>query len=97
MTLELYEIPQKIFFPYRLLMMHLLRDRKSVNGKQLRDELKITDGFLWSHIRALESEGLIIIEKKIEGRKVYTKYSITEKGIRVYEDFRESMMEFLKN
>lgn len=77
--------------------MHLLYSRKSVNGKELRDALKLTDGFLWSHIRALESEGFIKIEKQIEGRKVYTSYSITEKGIRVYENFRESMIEFLKN
>jgi DNA-binding MarR family transcriptional regulator len=97
MTLELVEIPQKMFYPQRIQMMKLLSTKRKVNGKELREELKIADGFLWSHIRALESEGLIKIKKDVKRRKVTTNYIITEKGIKKFQEFRESMIRFLES
>jgi len=97
MTLELMGIPQKMFYPQRIQIMKLLWSKRKVSGKELREELKLADGFLWSHIRALESEDLMKIEKEIvEERKVITNYIITNKGIKMFEDFRKSMIDFLQ-
>lgn len=95
--MSLTKISHKILYPDRIILLKLLWDKKKLSGEEIRDKLKLKDGFLWSHMRAFEQEGILSIEKILEGRRVYTIYSITKKGIKAYEDLRNSMMEFLKN
>ena len=84
-----------IVFPQRIILLKLLYIKRNIGGEEIRDKLKLKDGFLWSHIRAFEKDGLMNIEKLVVGRKVYTRYTITEKGIKVYEDLRKITQEFL--
>ncbi len=93
--MSLTKISHRILYPDRIILLKLLWTKKSLIGEEIRDELKLKDGFMWSHVRAFEQEGILKIEKLLEGRRVYTRYSITEKGNKVYEDLRNSMMEFL--
>jgi DNA-binding MarR family transcriptional regulator len=48
--------------------------------KTLKELLDITDGNLASHIKALEKETYILIEKQFINKKPNTKYSATQIG-----------------
>lgn len=51
-----------------------------VNFNDLKELLEITDGNLASHIKALEENNIIKVEKGFIGRKTNTTYSITKSG-----------------
>lgn len=84
-------LPMKLFYPHRILILQILRSRKEVRFTEFTRELKISRGRLWSHIRALMSEELLDIQKEIHGRKVKTTYTITQKGIKTFDDFCDCM------
>ena len=46
----------------------------------LKDYLEVTDGNLASHLKALEKEGFIQVEKLFVGRKPNTRYGMTPAG-----------------
>lgn len=46
----------------------------------LKELLNLTDGNLASHIKSLESEDYIIIEKSFIGKKTNTTYKVSQKG-----------------
>jgi DNA-binding PadR family transcriptional regulator len=75
--------------------VQLLKSKHSVSFRELKDCASISNGLLWSHIRALESDGLIQIRKELNGRHVKTTYVITEKGNSTFEQFRENMIKIL--
>jgi DNA-binding HxlR family transcriptional regulator len=64
----------------RLGIMSILMVNRSSDFNTLKDVLEITDGNLASHLRALESEGMITVSKQFIGRKPNTSYFATEKG-----------------
>ncbi len=72
---------QRIFYPARIFILKSLLNDKS-RFKKFTQDLNMSDGNVWSHIRALEELGLIDYKKEIDesGREAYTIYSITEKG-----------------
>src|SRR2546426_9882474 len=92
---QLHRIPQKLLFPHRIQIMQLLKSNGPVKFKDIRECTGLSDGYLWSHIRALESDGFMAILKELNGRKVKTTYSITQKGIGVFRDFRATMLNLL--
>jgi DNA-binding MarR family transcriptional regulator len=51
-----------------------------VDFSTLKELLGVTDGNLASHLKSLEKEEYILIEKQFIGRKPNTKYSITKLG-----------------
>lgn len=52
----------------------------SVDFSTLKELLGVTDGNLASHLKSLEKEEYISIEKQFIGRKPNTKYSVTKLG-----------------
>jgi DNA-binding MarR family transcriptional regulator len=52
----------------------------SVDYNSLKATLELTDGNLASHIKALEKEEYIKIEKSFLGKKPNTTYQITKRG-----------------
>jgi len=48
--------------------------------KTLKELLNVTDGNLASHIKALEKEAYILVEKQFINRKPNTKYSASSLG-----------------
>lgn len=51
-----------------------------IDFSTLKDLLGVTDGNLASHLKSLEKEEYISIEKQFIGRKPNTKYSVTKLG-----------------
>ncbi len=52
----------------------------------LKELLEITDGNLASHIKGLEKEGFISVEKSFIGKKPNTKYYITKAGKKAFNE-----------
>jgi DNA-binding MarR family transcriptional regulator len=64
----------------RLHIMSVLAVNDSYDFTSLRDLLQVTDGSLATHIKALEKEQYISVNKSFVDRKPSTRYSITDKG-----------------
>lgn len=64
----------------RLGIMSVLIVNNSYSFNALKEALKVTDGNLASHLKALEEKELIKVEKQFVGRKPSTTYYITEQG-----------------
>ncbi len=64
----------------RLGIMSALMVNTEVNFNDLKELLEITDGNLASHLKALEENNIIKVEKGFIGRKTNTTYSITKTG-----------------
>jgi len=58
----------------------------------------MSDGNLWSNLRALEQMDLVKLGKEIDegGREAYTNYSITEKGMSAYMNLRDKLLKLLQ-
>jgi DNA-binding HxlR family transcriptional regulator len=64
----------------RLQIMSVLVTDDALDFNSLKDLLNVTDGNLASHIKALEKEKYISINKTFIDKKPNTKYRITERG-----------------
>ncbi len=64
----------------RLGIMSVLTVNESYDFNSLKEALAVTDGNLASHLKALEKEGMIAVEKQFIDRKPNTSYSATKKG-----------------
>jgi DNA-binding HxlR family transcriptional regulator len=60
--------------------MSVLVTDDALDFNSLKDLLNVTDGNLASHIKALEKEKYISINKTFIDKKPNTKYRITERG-----------------
>lgn len=63
----------------------------------LREYLEVTDGNLASHIKALEKEGFIGVEKSFVGKKPNTRYFITPEGKKAFDNHLQALELFIKS
>lgn len=66
-----------------------------INFNELKELIEVTDGNLASHLKTLEENDYINVEKGFIGRKTNTTYSITKSGskaFRVHLDALEKMI-----
>jgi DNA-binding MarR family transcriptional regulator len=66
--------------------MSALAVNDKLDFNSLKDFLEVTDGNLASHLKALEKESFIGVEKTFIDRKPNTSYFITESGRKAFED-----------
>ena len=64
----------------RLGIMSALMVNNDVSFNNLKELLEITDGNLASHLKALEENNIINVEKGFIGRKTNTTYAVTKNG-----------------
>lgn len=62
----------------------------------LKEYLNVTDGNLASHIKALEKEGFIDIEKSFIDRKPNTKYCMTKDGKQAFDDHLKALQKLIE-
>ena len=62
----------------------------------LKEMLNITDGNLASHIKALEKEKYVSVNKTFVDRKPNTKYKITEKGRNAFRKHLDALEAVIK-
>ena len=81
----------------RLGIMSVLAVNDTLDFSALKEYLEITDGNLASHIKALEKEEFIGVKKSFIGKKPNTRYFMTKKGKKAFEDHLKALEQFLKS
>jgi len=81
----------------RLGIMSVLMVNESYDFNDLKDALDVTDGNLASHLKALESKGLIKATKQFIGRKPNTSYSATPEGIELFRNHLKNLEDIISN
>jgi DNA-binding HxlR family transcriptional regulator len=80
----------------RLGIMSVLSVNDSYDFNSLKETLGVTDGNLASHLKALEENQLIRVNKQFIGRKPNTSYSITETGAVLFRDHIKALEDLIK-
>ena len=70
----------------RLSIMTLLASRGSWNFQDMKDQLKMSDGNLITHLRSLQNAGYLNMKKELKGRKV-TNYFLTSSGKKKFNKY----------
>ena len=77
--------------------MSALTVNEKLDFTSLKDFLDVTDGNLASHIKALEKEEFIGVEKTFVGKKPNTKYFITKEGRKAFDDHLKALERLIKS
>ena len=81
----------------RLGIMSTLMVNDSIDFKELKHLLGITDGNLASHIKALEQARYILVKKQFIGKKPNTKYTATQIGKKAFKSHIEALEKIINN
>jgi DNA-binding HxlR family transcriptional regulator len=88
---------QKVFDSrVRLGIMSALMVNDAVSFNELKELIQVTDGNLASHLKALEENGLIKVNKGFVGRKTNTTYSVTKVGERSFRQHLDALEQMIK-
>jgi DNA-binding MarR family transcriptional regulator len=79
----------------RLGILSALVVQESLSFTELRDILRTTDGNLSVQARRLESAGYVVCDKKFEGRKPKSTYSLSPEGRAALEEYLETLSNLL--
>ncbi len=80
----------------RLQIMSVLVANDYYDFNSLKELFEVTDGNLASHIKALEKENYIHVEKSFVGKKPYTKYKATQEGKKAFKGHLDAMEALIK-
>jgi DNA-binding HxlR family transcriptional regulator len=80
----------------RLGIMSVLMVNETYDFNSLKEALKVTDGNLASHLKALEEKGMIRVNKQFIGRKPNTSYSVTDTGIAEFRQHLKALENLIK-
>jgi len=81
----------------RLGIMSAVMVNAEVNFNQLKELIQVTDGNLASHIKALEENGYIKVNKGFIGRKTNTTYAATKSGEKAFKAHLEALEQMIKS
>ena len=76
--------------------MSTLMVNSEINFNDLKQLIDVTDGNLASHIKALEENGFIKVNKGFIGRKTNTTYSVTKAGEKAFQQHLEALEKMIK-
>lgn len=80
----------------RLAIVASLAANEFLDFNTLKELLEITDGNLASHLKALEKEDLIAMEKSFIGRKPNTRYKISTYGRKALQQHLLAIEQLIK-
>ena len=81
----------------RLGIMSALMVNAEVNFNELKELLEITDGNLAIHLKALEENSIIKVEKGFIGRKTNTTYKITKAGEKAFKEHINALEKMIRS
>lgn len=76
--------------------MAALAVNPALDFNSLKEFLDVTDGNLASHLKSLEKEGFIGVEKTFIDRKTNTSYAATEFGRKAFSDHLNALERLIK-
>ncbi|HAC15735.1 MAG TPA: transcriptional regulator [Bacteroidetes bacterium] len=91
MKISIDELHKAFESRIRLGIMSALAVNDSIDFTTLRDLLNVTDGNLATHLKALEKEDFIDVEKSFVDKKPHTRYAITKSGRVAFEDHLKAL------
>lgn len=91
MQLELGSLDRLIHDPTRLMLVSFLFVVESADFVFLRNQTKLTAGNISSHMTKLENAGYVKVKKSFVAKRPQTMFSLTAKGRRAFEIYRESL------
>jgi DNA-binding HxlR family transcriptional regulator len=80
----------------RLQIMSVLVTDDALDFNSLKETLNVTDGNLASHIKALEKEKYVVVNKTFVERKPNTKYKITDKGRTAFRKHLDALEQVIR-
>lgn len=80
----------------RLQIMSVLVTEEALDFNTLKETLDVTDGNLASHIKALEKEKYLSVNKTFVDRKPNTKYKITERGRNAFRKHLDALEQVIR-
>lgn len=80
----------------RLGIMSALAVNDSLDFTSLKEFLEVTDGNLATHIKKLENEGFVEVEKSFIDNKPNTSYSMSKAGKKAFEEHLEVLEKIIK-
>lgn len=80
----------------RLGIMSSLAVNEELDFNALKEYLEVTDGNLASHLKALEKEEFISVEKSFVGKKPNTRYKMTEGGKEAFEEHLKALERLIR-
>lgn len=75
----------------------IVANEEGVSFTQLLEITQTTNGNLSSHLRTLEDNGYIDVEKFFEGRRPKSIYHITQKGLDAFLEYIDALHGFLQS
>lgn len=96
MKTNIYDLHKAFESRIRLGVMSALLVNDALDFTTLRNLLDTTDGNLATHLKALEKEGFISVEKSFVGRKPNTNYSVTHDGKNAFEVHLKALESLIK-
>jgi len=81
----------------RLGIMSALSVNDMLDFNSLKEYLDVTDGNLASHLKALEKEEFIEVQKSFIGRKPNTSYAASKLGRKAFDDHLNALEKLIKN
>jgi DNA-binding MarR family transcriptional regulator len=81
----------------RLVLVSILAVNDRIDFNSLKEYLEITDGNLASHLKALEKEEFITVEKSFIGKKPNTKYSLTAEGKEAFANHLKALERIIES
>lgn len=80
----------------RMAIMSLLAANAELSFTAIRDTLKMTDGNLAMHIRALQQAGYVGVTKSFQDRRRRTTCSLTAAGRRAFDKYIDTLAEIVR-
>ncbi len=81
----------------RLGIMSALMVNDAINFNELKELIQVTDGNLASHLKALEENGYVKVQKGFIGRKTNTTYLVTKAGEKAFKSHIEALEKIIKS
>ncbi|KIC89185.1 transcriptional regulator [Flavihumibacter sp. ZG627] len=81
----------------RLGIMSSLMVNDSVNFNELKELIEVTDGNLATHLKTLEENAYIKVQKGFIGRKTNTMYSVTKAGEKAFKLHLDALEKMIKS
>jgi DNA-binding MarR family transcriptional regulator len=81
----------------KLGVMSALAANDSLDFNALKEYFDVTDGNLASHLKSLEKEAYISVQKSFIGRKPNTSYAITQQGRRAFEEHLRALEQLINS
>ncbi len=80
----------------RLGIMSAVMVNDEVNFNDLKELIQVTDGNLASHLKTLEENNYIKVNKGFVGRKTNTTYAVTKAGEKAFKTHLEALEKMIK-